>query len=351
MGGNRGRLIDKETRKKAQALIEEACTNGSRKFKACELLGISIRSYERWKLTDGLVDKRSFVKRNPFNKLTPEERKEIISISNSPLYCDLPPCKIVPKLADTGVYLASESSFYRVLRHEKMLQHRGRSKPRQHHKPKALIAVKPNQVWSWDISYLKTYIAGIYFYLYIIVDIYSRKIVGWTIQYHENSEHATALMVQACADEKISPNQISLHSDNGSPMKGATLLTTLQNLGVETSFSRPAVSNDNPYSEALFKTIKYVPSYPNNGFSSIEEARSWTEKFVNWYNNEHLHSALKFITPQQRHTGQDIIILVNRKNTYEMAKRRNPSRWSGNIRNWTLPSTVVLNPDTKQLVA
>jgi transposase InsO family protein len=351
LGGNRGRLVDKETRSKVQTLIEEACANGARKSKACELLGISIRSYERWKLPNGLVDKRSIVKRTPSNKLTPLERQEIISTSNLPCYCDLPPCKIVPKLADQGVYLASESSFYRVLREEKMLQHRGRSKPRQHHKPKALIAIKPNQVWSWDISYLKTHIAGMHFYLYMIVDIFSRKIVGWTIQHHENSEHATALMIQACSDEKISPNQIFLHSDNGSPMKGATLLTTLQSLGVVTSFSRPAVSNDNPYSEALFKTIKYVPFYPYNGFSSIEEARCWTEKFVNWYNNEHLHSALKFVTPHQRHTGQDLTILENRKKTYQIAKKRNPSRWSKNIRNWNLPSMVILNPDVKQLAA
>lgn len=300
---------------------------------------------------DNLVDKRSLVKKTPFNKLTSEERSNIISISNLPSYCDLPPCKIVPKLADEGIYLASESSFYRILREEKMLQHRGRSKPRKHHKPTALIAVKPNQVWSWDISYLKTHIMGMYFYLYMVVDIYSRKIVGWTIQNHENSEHATALMIQACTDEKIYPNQISLHSDNGSPMKGATLLTTLQNLGVATSFSRPAVSNDNAYSEALFKTIKYVPFYPYHGFSSIEEARNWTEKFVNWYNNEHLHSALKFITPHQRHTGQDIIILEKRKNTYEIAKKKNPSRWSREIRNWDLPSIVILNPDTKQSAA
>ena len=351
MGGHRGRLIDEKMRKKAQALVEEACANGSRKQKACELLGISLRSYERWKRADGLFDKRSLVKRQPSNRLTSEERNEIIAVSNSPSYCDLPPCKIVPTLADQGIYLASESSFYRILREAKMLEHRGRSKPRQYHKPKALIAVKPNEVWSWDISYLKTPVAGIYFYLYMIVDIYSRKIVGWTIQPHENSEHAAALMVQACADEKISANQICLHSDNGSAMKGATLLTTLQNLGIAPSFSRPAVSNDNPYSEALFKTIKYVACYPCNGFSSLEEARSWTEKFVNWYNNEHLHSALKFITPQQRHTGLDINILENRKSIYEMAKKKNPSRWSKSTRNWTLPSTVILNPDAKQLAA
>jgi putative transposase len=226
----------------------------------------------------------------------------------------------------------------------------GKSKPRTTHKPKALIAVKSNQVWTWDISYLKTNIAGMYFYLYMIIDIYSRKVVGWTIQHHENSEHATALMIQACLDEKISPDQVSLHSDNGSPMKGATLLVTLKNLGVATSFSRPAVSNDNPFSEALFKTLKYNSIFPSNGFSCIENARTWVEGFVNWYNNKHLHSSLKFITPMQRHTGLGHAIFANRKAIYEAAKQRNPLRWSKNIRDWSLPNTVVLNPD-KNLLA
>lgn len=351
MGGNRGRLIDEGTRENAQNLIEEAYANGSRKSKACELLGLSIRSYQRWRLVDGLVDKRSLIKREPSNKLTSAERQRIISLSNLPSYCDLPPCKIVPMLADEGIYIASESSFYRVLREEKMLQHRSKSKPRQYQKPKALIAVKPNQVWSWDISYLKTEVEGIYFYLYLIMDIFSRKIVGWTIQHHENSEQAKALMIQACADENISPNQVTLHSDNGSPMKGATLLATLQQLGVATSFSRPAVSNDNPYSEALFKTIKYVPHYPVNGFSSVEEARRWAEKFVHWYNHQHLHSALKFITPQQRHTGLDGLTLEKRKKIYETARKRHPARWARGTRDWSLPKAVILNPDHKQLAA
>jgi putative transposase len=290
-------------------LIDEACQAGCRKIKACELLGITIRTYERWKSSDSLDDKRQFVKKNPANKLSLMERQKIISLVNSPLYSDLPPCKIVPMLADQGLYLASESSFYRILREEELLGHRGRSNPRVYHKPRALVAIEANQVWSWDISYLKTHIAGIYFYLYVIVDIYSRKIVGWTVQPHENSEHAAALMTQACLDEDISSHQIVLHSDNGSPMKGATLLATLENLGVASSFSRPAVSNDNPFSEALFKTVKYHAIFPTDGFSCLLKARIWLEGFVNWYNKEHLHSRLKFITPEQRHLGLELKFL------------------------------------------
>lgn len=326
-------------------LIAEACKAGARKRKACELLGITIRTYERWSLADGLQDKRSLVERVPANKLTDEERQAIIKASNSSKYCDLPPSKIVPMLADQQIYLGSESSFYRILREEKMLSHRGRSKPRTRHKPRQLIATGPNIVWTWDISYLNTHIAGVYFYLYMIIDLYSRKIVGWTVQAHENSEQASALMKQACIDENTAPNQVTLHSDNGSPMKGATLLVTLQQLGIATSFSRPAVSNDNPFSEAMFKTLKYTPKFPYQGFADIKEARIWVEIFVKWYNQEHLHSALKFVTPQQRHTGLDQAILENRKKVYMEARRNNRSRWSSNIRNWNMPTEVILNPD------
>lgn len=345
MGGNRGRLIDKTQRHEAWILIEEACKARARKSKACELLNISIRTLERWSTKYGLEDKRKTASHIPANKLTTEERQTIIAIANLPEYCDLPPCKIVPMLADKQIYIASESSFYRILREEKMLKHRGRSKPKTNSKPKQLVATDANQVWSWDISYLGTEIAGIFYYLYLVIDIFSRKIVGWTVQANENSDYASVLMKQVCLDENIDPNQITLHSDNGTPMKGATLLFTLQQLGVATSFSRPAVSNDNPYSEAMFKTLKYRPIYPKTGFASIEEARAWVEEFVNWYNMEHLHSSLKFVTPHQRHTGLDHNILEGRKLVYQTAKSNNPSRWSRDIRNWNLPNEIILNPD------
>jgi putative transposase len=345
LGGNRGRLIDASTRKEALILINEACEAGARKTKACDLLNITIRTYERWKLEDGLKDKRQYIKTIPSNKLTLKERQAIIHTANSPAYCDFAPCKIVPMLADKGLYLGSESTFYRILREEKQLNHRGKSKPRIYHKPKALVAIKANQVWSWDITYLKTYVAGMHYYLYLIIDIYSRKIVGWTLQHYENSDYAAGLFMQACDDEKVLSHQVILHSDNGSPMKGATLLATLQKLGVDTSFSRPAVSNDNPFSEAIFKTLKYSVEYPRDGFASIEAGRIWVETFVYWYNNEHLHSGLKFVTPMQRHLGLDTAILANRKIVYIAAKQNNPQRWSREIRDWNLSNEVILNPD------
>jgi len=330
-------------------LITDTCKSGARKRKACGLLGLSVRTLERWETENGLIDKRKKMARIPFNKLTQEERNMIITLANSEKYCDLPPCKIVPMLADEGKYIASESSFYRVLRDKNQLAHRGHSKPAKHHKPQSFIAFGANQVWSWDISYLPSQVRGQYFYLYLIMDIYSRKIVGWSIHETESASRAACLIEQACHDEKILRDQLVLHSDNGSPMKGITMIAMLEKLGILPSFSRPSVSDDNPYSEALFRTVKYHPTFPfATYFETIVDARIWCEKFVTWYNQEHLHSALKFITPQQRHDGDDHIIMQNRHQVYEMAKKNNPSRWARHTRNWEMPKIVSLNPNKKQ---
>jgi len=307
-----------------------------------------MRTIERWQNRDNFIDKRTTAVHVPLNKLTNEERDMIINIANTKKYCDLPPSKIVPILADEGVYIASEASFYRVLREKNQLTHRGHSKSIKHHKPKQFTAFGANQVWTWDISYLPTQVRGLYFYLYLIMDIYSRKIVGWSIHDEELSAYSAQLIEQACYDEKISRNQIVLHSDNGSPMKGVTMIAMLEKLGVLPSFSRPSVSNDNPYSEALFKTVKYHPTFPvETYFATISDARVWCEKFVTWYNQEHLHSALKFITPQQRHNGDGCSIMKNRHEVYELAKKKHPLRWSRHTRNWKLPKIVSLNPNNK----
>lgn len=321
---------------------------GAAKRNACELLGVSMRTIERWEKSNGLIDKRKQAIHLPANKLSEEERSMVLTIANSKTYQNLPPCKIVPMLADEGRYIASESSFYRVLRAENQLTHRQSNRPTKHHKPDAYEATGPNQVWSWDISYLPTQVRGLYFYLYMIVDIFSRKIVGWNVHEVESSEHAARLIKQACLDEKISRDQIVLHSDNGASMKGVTMLAMLQVLGVLPSFSRPSVSDDNPYSESLFKTLKYHPTFPRwEKFSDINAARIWCEKFAAWYNETHLHSALKFTTPLQRHNGEDATIRHKRNLVYQMAKKQNPERWSGNSRNWSLPEIVTLNPNKK----
>ncbi len=184
---------------------------------------------------------------------------------------------------------------------------------------------------------------GIFFYLYLVLDIYSRKIVAWQIHDCEHADHASDLMIQACIDEQVCVDQITLHSDNGSPMKGATMLATLQALGIMPSFSRPSVSNDNAYSESLFKTLKYRPEYPDLPFMNIVEARKWVAGFIDWYNYEHLHSAIRFVTPNDRHLGNDQKILEGRDRVYAQARQKHPERWSGDLRDWSIIEQVELN--------
>ncbi len=333
-------------RKEIIELINQARGAGARQGLACEVIGISTKTLQRWEDPDNKQDGRPAAKHAPTNKLTELERKRVLKVANEPEFADLPPCKIVPKLADQGKYIASQSSFYRILNENKQLKHKDKSKPsRKMTKPRALTASAVNQIYTWDITYLPTQIKGVYLYLYLVLDIYSRKIVGWQIHGEERSLLAADLITDICQREGIKRNQVTLHSDNGSPMKGATMLATLQELGVVPSFSRPSVSNDNPYSESIFRTLKYRPEYPEKPFIDIGAARYWVSEFVQWYNHEHLHSGIKFVTPDQRHTGEDIQILANRKQVYEKAKAQNPSRWTGEIRNWDRIGEVYLNPE------
>lgn len=205
----------------------------------------------------------------------------------------------------------------------------------------------------WDITYLNGPILGKHYYLYLFSDLYSRKIIGWEVWENENAEHASELVKRIYRDEKIymrniKERQLVLHSDNGSPMKGATMLETLYALGITPSRSRPRVSNDNAYAESLFKTLKYVPDYQPQGFKTLDEARVWVRNFVNWYNNEHRHSGINYVTPEQRHNGEDREILEKRKEVYAKAKEKHPERWSGEIRDWSFSEEEWLNPKQKK---
>ncbi len=328
-------------------LIKEAVAAGARKFVACETLALEIRTIERWEKIS--ADGRHGPHSIPSNALTEEERARVLTIANNTEYANLPPCQIVPKLADRGEYVASESSFYRILKKAKLLTHRSKSNPRTHSKPEELVALKPNQIWSWDITYLRAAIKGTYYYLYLPMDLFSRKIVYWEVHENENAELASGMITKACFVNQIQEEQIVLHSDNGGPMKGATMLATLQRLGVAPSFSRPSVSNDNPYSESLFKTLKYCPSFPERGFAHIDGAREWVKRFVHWYNNIHLHSGINFVTPASKHCGADEKILKNRHKVYELARLRNPNRWSKQTRNWSMVNIVKLNPSNTSI--
>jgi putative transposase len=262
-----------------------------------------------------------------------------------PEFASLPPSQIVPILADRGEYICSESTFYRILRQEKMQHHRGRSKPPQKRPCPRLMASDPNHVYSWDITFLPTEIKGKFYYLYLFVDIYSRYIVGWHIDHYQDNKVSADIFRQICISNNIDNTGLILHSDNGGAMKGATMLATMQNLGVIKSFSRPATSNDNPFSEALFKTVKYCSCYPRRPFKDIEQAKQWMEKFAKWYNYEHRHSGIKFVTPHQRHMGLERDILDKRRQVYSEARAKNPGRWSSSIRCWEPADKVYINPN------
>ena len=335
-------------RKHCRELVDEAVASGAGQKLSCELLGVSERTLQRWKSAPEQGDLRQGPKTPSLKSLTVAEKDQMRTLANCEAYRDLNPHQIVVKLADLGQYVASESSFYRLLKAENWLAHRSKNGPRTQKPPRCLIARNPNEVWSWDITYLLSAIRGIFFYLYMIEDIFSRKIVGFRVEENESSAHAADLMTKSCLEEKIKKGQVDLHSDNGPPMKGATMLSTLRRLGVEPSFSRPSVSNDNPFSESLFKTLKYCPKFPDRPFQNLEEARTWVAQFVIWYNTEHLHSEIRFVTPQSRHEGKDIEILSKRVKVYTQAKEKNPLRWSKGVRNWSPITEVILNPGKEQ---
>ena len=324
-------------------LIDEAVAAGARLAPACASLGLTARTIQRWR--DQGQDRRQGPKSEPGNKLSAEERREVLARVNSAPFRDLSPKQIVPRLADGGEYLASESTIYRLLREEGQLAHRAASRAPTGRRPREHVATGPCQVWSWDITYLKGPVRGSFYYLYMIVDVWSRKIVGWEVNPEESSDLAADLFDHTCAELGLDPGGIVLHSDNGGPMKGSTMLATLHKLGVVASFSRPRVSDDNPFSEALFRTLKYRPDYPSRPFESLEEARDWVAGFVAYYNAEHRHSAIRFVTPDERHFGREEAILSHRQRVYERARRRHPQRWTRSTRNWTPIGAVHLNPE------
>jgi len=349
--GGRGKLTSAACRQKVIELIAEANAAGAGLVRACDVTCICLRTLKRWRRefkADGNgVDRRKGSTRKVAHRLSVEECQRILLTCNEPKYADLPPGQIVPDLADQGIYIGSERSFYRVLHAHGQLHRRGRARLPQEARPvPRLRATGSNQVWSWDISYLPTNVKGIWLYLYLVVDIWSRKVVAWDVEQSESAELAAQLVSRACLKERINScrkQPLILHADNGTSMRAATLEVRLEELGVLRSFSRPRVSNDNPYSESLFRTVKYRPDYPNRPFSSKEEACQWVSSFVDWYNNQHRHSGIKFVTPQQRHSGEAIEICRQRSRVYELARIANPKRWSRSIRCWKQPDLVWIN--------
>lgn len=313
---------------------------------ACKVVGISARTVERWRNRPGGDDGRCGSHHRPQNALSAIEEAQIVSVLTSSRYAGLSPNQLVPQLADEGLYLASESTMYRIQRRHG-IRGQKRTSSRTHVTRACTVheATQPNQVWSWDITRLPTTVRGSYLHLYVIMDVWSRRIVGSRVAASESAAAAAELVTQACRDGNVDPRGLVLHSDNGAPMRSSTLISTLQWLGVVPSFSRPHVSDDNPYSEALFRTLKYTSAYPRLPFPDIAFAQRWVDRFVNWYNGMHRHSAIRYVTPDERHFGYEHDILARRRELYERARRSNPERWSGTTRNWTPIGLVALNPE------
>ena len=312
-------MIAAVDRREALQLIDDAVQAGARQARACRILQLTQRTVQRWRHAP--VDRRPEARHDtPANKLTDAERAEVLAAANRPGYASLTPHQIVPKLADEGLYLASESTFYRVLKEAGQGQRRRRSQAPQRRPITTHRATGPNQVWCWDITWMPSTVKGRYLYWYMMKDIYSRKLVVNEVHENESAEQASALLARGYLREQTTGRPLVLHSDNGTAMRGATMLTMMQQLGVEASFSRPRVSNDNAYAEAVFKTAKYCPMWPEKPFDTLAQAQEWVMRFVTWYNEEHRHISLKYVTPDERHRGVANALLANRTRLYLRAR-------------------------------
>ncbi|GAC1544397.1 MAG: hypothetical protein NVS2B4_22460 [Ramlibacter sp.] len=349
-------MIGLGDRQRVAQNILTAHTAGARLRLACEIAGIDLRTLQRWRAAQSLVagdGRLGAVRPTPAHALSPAERAQVLSVANEPRFADVPPARIVPMLADEGVYVASESSFARVLRAHGQAEHRGRAKaPRRVRPPTTHVATAPRQVWCWDMTYLPATVIGQWFHLYLILDLYSRKIVGWEVHDSDDSLHAAHLVRRAALAEGIATMAVKpvLHGDNGATLKATTVLAMLYWLGVKPSYSRPRVSDDNAYAESLFRTAKYRPEFPAKGFADLVAARTWAANFVHWYNVDHRHSGIRYVSPAQRHAGNDHEVLAARHAVYVQARERHPARWSRSTRNWTPVGAVTLNPERDSVV-
>lgn len=349
-------MISLEDRQALARDIHTAQTAGARLRPACETAGITLRSLQRWQAQDGAIrcDARPLaVRPTPGHALSEAEQAHLLAVANEPRFAAVPPARIVPMLADDGVYLASESSFRRVLKAHGQAAHRGRAKaPKAPRPPTTHVATAPRQVWCWDMTYLPAQVMGRWFYLYLILDLYSRKIVGWEVHEADHADHAAHLVRRTALAEGIAAmgTKPVLHGDNGSTLKATTVLAMLNWLGVKPSYSRPRVSDDNAYAESLFRTAKYRPEFPAKGFADLDSARAWATQFVQWYNVDHRHSGIRYVSPAQRHAGEDHGILAARHALYLKARELNPARWSGSTRNWEPINAVTLNPERDALL-
>ena len=338
-----------EDRKKALELIAEGQRQGVSIKPIADLIGVCSRTLRRWGIAFNAhgfsQDCRKGSPREVVHRFSEAERQRVIETVNDPRFADLTPAQIVAILAEEQVYVGSESTIYRIMRQEGLLNHRGRTRPpREAREVPTLEASGIHQVLAWDITLLPGPVKGQFYYLYMVMDVWSRRILGVEVHERECGQLARDFFDRLCRDEGISKETATvLHSDNGAPMRSFTLAAKLEELGVSLSFSRPRVSNDNAYAESWFRTMKYHQSYPLRRFRDLLSVKSWVDGFVDWYNGEHRHGGIKYVTPNQRHYGQADAICAIRKQTYEKARQRHPLRWSRPPRDWSQPEIVRIN--------
>ena len=279
--------------------------------------------------------------------LSADERNQVLTLLHSEPFQDKAPYQVYNSLLDQGRYLCSISTMYRILKncHGDVKQRR-RHVCHHHYKKPQLLATAPNQVWSWDITKLKTEAKWKYLHLYVIIDIFSRYVVGWMVALREHASLAKQLIAQSCAKHNIEPGQLTIHADRGPSMTSKTVAQLMVDLGVARTHNRPYVSNDNPFSESHFKTLKYCPQFPEY-FGSIEDSRVFCRTFFNYYNTEHYHSGIAFMTPESLHLGTAPVVRQNRQIVLCAAFNQNPNRFKGKLPNPpALPDAVWINkPD------
>jgi len=316
---------------------------------ACKALLLPRATFYRHYVSKRRVNIMKLQRPAPPLALSEGERQEITDILHSEQFCDDAPHQIYAKLLDEGRYLCSIRTMYRILEAEHgSIKERRRHVQRPKYVKPELLATEPNQVWSWDITKLKGPVKWTYFYLYVILDIFSRYVAGWMIAHREQAALAKRLIQDSCDKQGIKPGQLTVHADRGSSMKSKVVAHLLSDLGVTKTHSRPHVSNDNPYSEAQFKTLKYCPQFPQR-FGSIQDARSFCQTFFNWYNKEHRHSGVALMTPEQVHYKMDKQILQQRSQAD--AFQKNPNRFKGKMPvPKSLPPAAWINrPHTEEL--
>lgn len=309
-----------------------------------EALGVSRASLHPIPITPDLT--LVAVRRASPRALTLEERETVRDVLNSERFVDQAPASVYATLLDEEIYVGSVSTMYRILRHKGEVKERRQRSKLQYAKPE-LLATGPNQLWSWDISKLLGPQKWTYYYLYVIMDVFSRYVVGWMIAPRETAALAEEFIAQTCGKQNIEPGQLTIHADRGSAMTSKPVAFLLADMGVTKTHSRPHVSNDNPYSEAQFKTLKYRPGFPGR-FGSIQDARVFCQTFFDWYNHQHRHSGIAMMTPENVHCGRTDQIVAVRQRTLTNAYSRNPERFvRKQPMHEPMPKAVWINPPTQ----